>query len=68
MSVLEKIFKRAKLKACVYKLSLDGVVTVVVSVPGVEGVTGADRAVERSASPSKRTFDGVACFNCEKVP
>ena len=41
---MEKHFERAKLKASVYKLLLDGVVTVSVSVPGVEGVTGADGA------------------------
>ena len=46
MSVLEKILERAKIKASVYKSLLDGDVTVVVSVPGVKGVTGADEAAE----------------------
>ena len=46
----------------VYKLSLEGVVTFVVSVPSVECVTGADGVVDGPASSAKQTFDGVACL------
>ena len=64
MSVLEKNLKWAKLKAFVKKSSLDGDVTVIVSVPGV---TDADGAVEGPASSAKQAFDGADCFICETV-
>ena len=63
----KKIFESAKLNASVYKSSLDGVVKLVVSVPGVEGVTDADGAVDGSALSTKQTFEGVACFIWDSV-
>ena len=65
MSMLEKIFEIAKLKVSVYQSLPDDVVTVVVSVSGVEDVIGSDGAVEEPASSAKRTFDGVACLICD---
>ena len=41
MRVLANIFENANLNAYVYKSSLDGVVPLVVSVPGVQGIAGA---------------------------
>ena len=38
MRVLKNIFEAEVLNASVYKSSLDGVATLVVSFPGVEGV------------------------------
>ena len=56
---LENIFDKAKLKAFVYKSSVDGEVTVVVSVFGIDGVAGTERALDRPASSANRTLDGV---------
>ena len=62
--VLENVFDKAKLKASVYKSSVDGEVTVVVSVLGVDGVAGTERAMDGPASSANRTLDGVEWFNC----
>ena len=45
-----------------YKSSVDGEVTVVVSVFGVDGVACTDGALYGPASSVNRTFDGVECF------
>ena len=65
--VLENIFVKATLKASVYKSSVDGEVTVVVSVFGVDVVAGTERAVDGPVSSPNRTVDGVECFNCMRV-
>ena len=68
LKVLEKIFESAKWNASVYKSSLDGVlVKFVLSVPGVEGVTGADGAIDGPASSAKQNFDGVVCLIWDSV-
>ena len=66
--VQEKTFDNAKLKASIFRSSVDGEVTVVVSVFGVDGVAGIDGAVEGPSSSAKRTFDGVECLSCITVP
>ena len=62
---MENIFK-AKLKASVYK-SVDGEVSVVVSVFGVDGFSCTDGAVDGPASSKNRTFESVESFNCMSV-
>ena len=59
IKVLENIFDKAKLKASVYKSSVDGEVTFVVSVFGVDGVACTDGAVDEPASSANCTFEGV---------
>ena len=58
---------QGNLKASVYKLSVDGEVTVVVSVFGVDGVACTDGAVAGPASSANSTFEVVECFNCASV-
>ena len=67
IKVLENIFDKAKLKATVYESSVDGDVTVVVSMFGVDGVACTDGAVDGPASSANRNFEGVECFNCMSV-
>ena len=54
--VLEKILDSAKLKASVYRSSVEGNVTVVVSVLGVEGVACTAGAVGGPASSANLTL------------
>ena len=57
----------AKLKASVYRSSVYGEVTIVVSVLRVEGVAGTAGAVDGPASSANLTLDGVECFTCIRV-
>ena len=65
--LLENILDSAKLKASVYRSSLDGKVTIVVSVLSVEGVDGTARAVDGPVSSAHLTLDGVECFTCIRI-
>ena len=65
--VLEKVFDSTKLKASVYRSSVEGDVTVVVSVLGVEGVACTAGAVDGPALSANLTFEGVDCFTCIRV-
>ena len=67
IKVLEIIFEKAKLKASVYKSSVDGEVTVVVSVFGVDGVACIDGAMDGPASSANSIFEGVERFNCMSI-
>ena len=67
ISVLEKIFERAKLNNSKYRSSTEGDITVVVSVLGETGVAGTTGAVDGPASTANLTLEGVDCLNCIKV-
>ena len=67
ISVLEKILDSAKLKTSVYRSSVEGEVTVVVSIFGVEGVARTAGADDGSASSANLTLEGVDCFTCIRV-
>ena len=62
IKVLENILDNEKLKASVYRSSVDGEVTAVVSVFGVDGVAGTARAVDGLALSANLTLDGVDRF------
>ena len=65
--VLENILDSGKPKASVYRSSVEGEVTVVVSVLGVEGVAGTAGAVDGPASSANLTLGGFECFTCIRV-
>ena len=67
INVLEKLLDSANLKASVYRSSVEGDVTVVVSVFGVEGVACTARAVDGPASSANLTLEGVDCFACIRI-
>ena len=67
INVLEKTLDSAKLKASVYRSSVEGDVTVVGSVFGVEGVACTVGAVDGPASSANLTLEDVDCFTCIKV-
>ena len=67
ISVLENILNNAKLKASVNRSSVDGKVTVVVSVFGVDGVAGTAGAVDGPVLSGNLTLNGVECFTCMRV-
>ena len=65
--VLENFLDNAKLKASVYRSSVDGEVIVVVSVFGVNNVAGTAGAVDGPAPSANPNLDGVDCFTCMRV-
>ena len=64
ISVLEKFLDNANLKASVDRSSVEGDVTVIVSIFGVEGVASTAGAVDGPASSANLTLEGVDCFTC----
>ena len=55
------------MKTSVCRSSVEGEVTVVVSVLVVKGVAGTVGAVDGPASSANLTLDGVECFTCITV-
>ena len=65
--VLENFLDNTKLKVSVYRSSVDGEITVVVSVLGVDGVSGTAGSVDGPSLSTNLTLDGVNCFTCMRV-